>query len=193
VSIDYESPTAEWDEELGYDADHQDNSQYCQHGTFIGSWWGPDYLCGWCEDGISVAEVREIHKAQRRAQIEKLAETERNVLAALPFNPTCTGGSTPSPRTCWSRRASSPTRTGGSDDRRIAGGLRGLRAAPRLPQGRLRRRRPIREGLMIVTIIWWVCVVAMLRLTGNDVNLLGIILLGVAVGIRLSIDREQRA
>jgi hypothetical protein len=46
---------------------------------------------------------------------------------------------------------------------------------------------------MIVTIIWWVCVVAMLRLTGNDVNLLGIILLGVAVGIRLSIDREQRA
>jgi hypothetical protein len=88
MSTDYESPTAEWDEELGYDADHQDDSQYCKHGTFIGSWWGPDYLCGWCEDGISVAEVREIHKAQRRAQIEKLAETERNVLAALPFNAT---------------------------------------------------------------------------------------------------------
>lgn len=26
---------------------------YCQHGTFVGSAYGPDYLCGWCEDGIS--------------------------------------------------------------------------------------------------------------------------------------------
>lgn len=33
----------------GYDADRDDPSQYCKHGTFIGSWWGPDYLCGQCE------------------------------------------------------------------------------------------------------------------------------------------------
>jgi hypothetical protein len=45
-------------EVLGYDADFSDNSQYCVHGTFIGSWWGPDYLCGWCEDGISEADFR---------------------------------------------------------------------------------------------------------------------------------------
>ena len=41
----------DYDEELGYDADHNDESQYCAHGTFIGSWWGPDYLCSWCELG----------------------------------------------------------------------------------------------------------------------------------------------
>lgn len=37
---------------LGYDADITDGSQYCIHGTFMGSWWGPDYLCGLCEQGM---------------------------------------------------------------------------------------------------------------------------------------------
>lgn len=41
------------DEALGYDADHTDPSQFCRHGTFIGSWWGPDYLCGDCEAGTT--------------------------------------------------------------------------------------------------------------------------------------------
>jgi hypothetical protein len=39
------------DEALGYDADHSDDSQYCEHGTWIGSAGGPDYMCGRCEDG----------------------------------------------------------------------------------------------------------------------------------------------
>lgn len=34
-----------------YDEDHDDPRQRCKHGTFIGSWWGPDYLCGQCEMG----------------------------------------------------------------------------------------------------------------------------------------------
>ena len=34
-----------------YDWDRNDRSQYCEHGTFIGSWWGPDILCGKCEMG----------------------------------------------------------------------------------------------------------------------------------------------
>jgi hypothetical protein len=38
-------------DQLGYDADVSDPSQYCRHGTFIGSWWGPDYTCGACESG----------------------------------------------------------------------------------------------------------------------------------------------
>lgn len=46
--------TNELDDQLGYDADHDDPSQFCEHGTFIGSWWGPDYLCHWCEAGVSV-------------------------------------------------------------------------------------------------------------------------------------------
>lgn len=34
-----------------WDWDRNDKSQYCKHGTFIGSWWGPDLMCGKCEDG----------------------------------------------------------------------------------------------------------------------------------------------
>lgn len=34
-----------------YGGDLQDPSQRCRHGTFIGSWSGPDYMCGWCESG----------------------------------------------------------------------------------------------------------------------------------------------
>ena len=45
---------------LPYDGDTNDESQYCEHGTFIGSWWGPDYLCGWCEAGTSREEYEEI-------------------------------------------------------------------------------------------------------------------------------------
>ena len=41
------------DYEIGdeYDWDISDRSQYCKHGKFIGSWWGPDILCGYCEAG----------------------------------------------------------------------------------------------------------------------------------------------
>ena len=34
-----------------WDWDKNDSSQYCEHGKFIGSWWGPDILCGKCEAG----------------------------------------------------------------------------------------------------------------------------------------------
>lgn len=37
--------------ELPYDGDLNDPKQRCRHGTFIGSWWGPDYLCLQCELG----------------------------------------------------------------------------------------------------------------------------------------------
>jgi len=36
-----------------YDEDLDDPRQRCMHGTFIGSWWGPDYLCGACEMGAT--------------------------------------------------------------------------------------------------------------------------------------------
>ena len=35
--------------EFGWDK--SDDSQYCQHGRFIGSWWGPDIVCSDCEFG----------------------------------------------------------------------------------------------------------------------------------------------
>ena len=78
MSNDTTFPTSETDDILGYDANHNDDSQYCQHGTFIGSWWGPDYLCGWCEDGISVEEMHEIQAAQeKRRVIDAIAKLEK--------------------------------------------------------------------------------------------------------------------
>lgn len=50
------SPADEINERLGFDADVTDPSQYCRHGTFIGSWWGPDYMCHMCEMGYECCE-----------------------------------------------------------------------------------------------------------------------------------------
>lgn len=27
------------------------DATHCKHGTYIGYWDGPDYLCQWCESG----------------------------------------------------------------------------------------------------------------------------------------------
>lgn len=74
--------TSDLDEQLGYDADHDDPRQYCEHGTFIGSWWGPDYLCHWCEAGVSVEEMRESLRQQAihqlRSRLEPLAAVSDN-------------------------------------------------------------------------------------------------------------------
>lgn len=51
---DCDCATCRINDSLGYDADVSDPSQYCKHGTFIGSNWGPDYQCGACNDGIGV-------------------------------------------------------------------------------------------------------------------------------------------
>lgn len=51
---------------LEYDGDLQDENQRCEHGKFIGSWWGPDILCGYCESGISTEEMERGHLQGRR-------------------------------------------------------------------------------------------------------------------------------
>ena len=52
-------PQETLDDQLGFDADHSDPRQFCRHGTFIGSWWGPDYLCGACEGGEDVEPLED--------------------------------------------------------------------------------------------------------------------------------------
>jgi hypothetical protein len=49
------------DYEIGdeFDWDRSDKSQYCKHGKFIGSWWGPDILCGKCEMGDGPMNISE--------------------------------------------------------------------------------------------------------------------------------------
>ena len=56
---------------LGYDATH------CEHGTFVGGWAGPDYMCHWCEQGITSQELAEI-----RAEDARLAARYARVKAA---------------------------------------------------------------------------------------------------------------
>jgi hypothetical protein len=53
LEMQYEDRTMLDDYEPGdeFDWDRNDDSQYCVHGTFIGSWWGPDLLCPQCELG----------------------------------------------------------------------------------------------------------------------------------------------
>ena len=57
--------------EVGYDGDTANPDQYCKHGTFTGSWWGPDYLCGWCEDGVS---LEDFQRYQREDAAHELRE-----------------------------------------------------------------------------------------------------------------------
>lgn len=52
--------TDDYTESDRWDWDQSDESQHCEHGTFIGSWWGPDILCHWCEAGISADEAEQI-------------------------------------------------------------------------------------------------------------------------------------
>jgi hypothetical protein len=37
---------------------YNDAANYCVHGTYIGTPCGPDHMCGYCEDGLSVEDVR---------------------------------------------------------------------------------------------------------------------------------------
>lgn len=48
-----------------------DFGDYCEHGTYIGTPLGPDFICGWCEDGVPYEEFLEI---QREHQARKMIE-----------------------------------------------------------------------------------------------------------------------
>lgn len=83
------------DAHLGYDADHDDPRQYCKHGTFIGSWWGPDYLCMDCELGTTDREyvLGSLHQsiAYQRNMLAKIYPfTDEDVLVnfqqVFPYN-----------------------------------------------------------------------------------------------------------
>lgn len=60
---------AELQEARQYAYNHHENFPYCIHGTFIGDPYGPDYMCGLCEDGedseytnIYLYSIREAYK-----------------------------------------------------------------------------------------------------------------------------------
>lgn len=53
-------------------------NDYCEHGTYVGNWAGPDYMCGLCEMGISVEEAEYGSHVQavdyRRRQLQQQAD-----------------------------------------------------------------------------------------------------------------------
>lgn len=81
------NPYGELDEQLGYDADHSDSSQYCRHGTFIGSWWGPDYLCFYCETGEEPPTEQELEEIQQRKVQSRIDSFDKVVQVYQEFGP----------------------------------------------------------------------------------------------------------
>ena len=67
--------TDDYTEADRWDWDQSNPDQHCIHGKFIGSSWGPDLLCQWCEDGVSLAEYRSIMRAEaeRRDNEQRIA------------------------------------------------------------------------------------------------------------------------
>lgn len=66
---------------------------YCEHGTYVGG-IGIDWMCGWCESGISDEEYAEYVREERakREPISTDADLLATVVAALIRE---TGGMTP--------------------------------------------------------------------------------------------------
>lgn len=65
-----------------WDWDRDDPRQYCHHGTFIGSWWGPDVLCSSCEFGDNDPSINEMIEIEKR-EIENIRLKERSVMAFI--------------------------------------------------------------------------------------------------------------
>lgn len=49
---------------------------YCAHGRYVGYGGGPDYLCGWCESGATVAEYNGYLLDRERDRLETWAFNE---------------------------------------------------------------------------------------------------------------------
>lgn len=57
-----------------YDWDRTDSRQYCEHGTFIGSSWGPDLMCGDCEMGYTVKQIERWEVLASRRKVTELRD-----------------------------------------------------------------------------------------------------------------------
>ncbi len=68
-----------------FDWDQSDDSQHCKHGTFIGSWWGPDLMCWFCEEGVSDQEYAEYrqHQAEQRQRTSNYHEALDQIVNAF--------------------------------------------------------------------------------------------------------------
>lgn len=72
----------DYTEDDRWDWDRNDPNQFCRHGTFIGSWWGPDILCGQCESGEQDPTLRDMVDANKK-RIRRLTTRKDQTLKIL--------------------------------------------------------------------------------------------------------------
>ena len=59
--------------------DFATSRDYCHHGSYVGCWAGPDFMCGYCEDGISDADYDAM--VERRLVVDRRVYALRHQLA----------------------------------------------------------------------------------------------------------------
>jgi hypothetical protein len=64
------------------DPEFRDLDGYCEHGTYVGG-CGTDWMCHWCEDGISAAEAKRIVTAQWTRQVRETAMRAERLIGNL--------------------------------------------------------------------------------------------------------------
>ena len=64
------------------DPEFRDPAGYCEHGKYVGG-CGIDWMCGWCEDGVSAAEAERISRDSRTHATRVAAERAADVLNTL--------------------------------------------------------------------------------------------------------------
>lgn len=64
------------------DPEFRDPDGYCDHGFYVGG-CGIDWMCQWCEAGISLAEAKRIVAAEKLAGIRERAFRAEKLLNAL--------------------------------------------------------------------------------------------------------------
>lgn len=67
------------------DAEFREADGYCDHGVYVGG-CGIDWMCQWCEDGISRAEWLAMGRAERLAGVRERAQRAERLLAYLLAN-----------------------------------------------------------------------------------------------------------
>ena len=69
----FDEPTSDFDDQMqGIQSGVLTHEQtHCKHGVFIGHWAGPDYMCFWCEMGVSDEEYAEAMAHRERIRARK--------------------------------------------------------------------------------------------------------------------------
>jgi len=67
-----------------YDGDH------CEHGVYVGG-CGIDWMCDWCEMGVSAAEASRIMTERRTSDVRREANQAAKLLNDLLMIPECGG------------------------------------------------------------------------------------------------------